>query len=93
MHLFFDLDGTLTDSAPGIVACLNHAMTELSVPCAPEARLRALIGTPLQTIFERLLGSTDERVPGAGGRLLSSPVRQRGHFREQLVPRHSRSAP
>ena len=59
MHLFFDLDGTLTDSAPGIVACLNHALTELGAPCAGETDLRAFIGSPLQMIFERLLDSTD----------------------------------
>jgi phosphoglycolate phosphatase len=62
MHLFFDLDGTLTDSAPGIVSCLNHALTELGVPCAAEHDLRGFIGSPLQNIFERLLQSTDGRL-------------------------------
>ena len=58
-HLFFDLDGTITDSAPGIVACLNHALAEMGQPQATDDRLRGLIGTPLRTIFERLLQSAD----------------------------------
>jgi phosphoglycolate phosphatase len=58
-HLFFDLDGTITDSAPGIVACLNHALAEMGQPHATDHQLRGLIGTPLRAIFERLLHSSD----------------------------------
>lgn len=61
MNLFFDLDGTLTDSAPGIVACINHALVEVGHACAPEDQVRALIGVPLQVIFERLLASPEEQ--------------------------------
>ena len=59
MHLFFDLDGTITDSAPGIITCLNHALAEMGEPPAPPDRLRKLIGTPLRAIFERVLKSAD----------------------------------
>jgi phosphoglycolate phosphatase len=59
MHLFFDLDGTITDSAPGIITCLNHALAEMGEPPAPPDRLRGLIGTPLRAIFERVLKSAD----------------------------------
>ena len=31
MHVFFDLDGTLTDSAPGILRCFAHALERLGV--------------------------------------------------------------
>jgi phosphoglycolate phosphatase len=58
-HLLFDLDGTITDSAPGIVACLNHALAEMGHPHAAADDLRGLIGSPLRTIFEHLLQSTD----------------------------------
>jgi hypothetical protein len=30
MQLLIDLDGTLTDSAPGIVRCIQHAMRGLN---------------------------------------------------------------
>lgn len=55
MHVFFDLDGTLTDSSPGIIRCINHAIEALDGAPVPEARLRPMIGTPLFTIFEILL--------------------------------------
>ncbi len=59
MHLLFDLDGTLTDSAPGIVRCINHALVTLARPSIAEARLRPMIGTPLTAIFETVLDSDD----------------------------------
>jgi phosphoglycolate phosphatase len=60
MLLCFDLDGTLTDSAPGIVASLNYALTELEVTAVPDDQLRALIGSPLRVIFQRLLADADD---------------------------------
>ena len=62
MHLFFDLDGTLTDSSPGIIRCINHALGAMAVPTVPEAHLRPMIGTPLFTIFETLLDTADQAV-------------------------------
>lgn len=60
MLLLFDLDGTLTDSAPGIVRCINHALVALARPPWPEAQLRPMIGTPLTTIFAGVLESGDD---------------------------------
>jgi phosphoglycolate phosphatase len=62
MHLFFDLDGTLTDSAPGIVRCINHALVALARPPWSETRLQPMIGTPLTAIFGVVLGSDDPRL-------------------------------
>ena len=59
MHLFFDLDGTLTDSSPGIVRCINHALVKLGHDAADEARLRGMIGTSLAEIFPQLTGRRD----------------------------------
>ena len=60
MHLFLDLDGTLTDSSPGITRCINHALEELGRPPVAEDQLRGMIGDPLTTIFVALL-SSDKR--------------------------------
>lgn len=60
MHLFFDLDGTLTDSSPGIIRCINYALTELGQPALAETELRGMIGRPLALIFERVLESPDD---------------------------------
>jgi phosphoglycolate phosphatase len=74
MLLLFDLDGTLTDSAPGIVGCINHALVAMARPPWPEVRLQPMIGTPLATIFAVVLESGDEL-------LLDTAVR---HYRQRF---------
>jgi phosphoglycolate phosphatase len=60
LNVFFDLDGTLTDSAVGITRCFAHALERLGqVPPAAED-LRAHIGSSLAGAFGSLLGSSDE---------------------------------
>ncbi len=54
--LFFDLDGTLIDSAVGITRCVAHALAQLDHPVPPDAELRRWIGPPLRTSFAPLLG-------------------------------------
>ncbi len=54
--VFFDLDGTLTDSAPGIYAGAAHAMTRLGYPTSPGELTRAIIGPPLYDCFHTVLG-------------------------------------
>ena len=54
MHptLFFDLDGTLTDSGPGIMNCAQLALEAYGIQ-APREALRAFVGPPLRVIFAR----------------------------------------
>jgi phosphoglycolate phosphatase len=54
--LLLDLDGTLTDSRPGIARCMRHALERLGVPCPPDDVLAAHIGSPLRGAFAALLG-------------------------------------
>lgn len=54
--LFFDLDGTLIDSAVGITRCVAHALTRMGLPIPPEPELRGWIGPSLRTSFAPLLG-------------------------------------
>lgn len=59
-HILFDLDGTLVDSAPGILQSFHVALDSLGLePAVPLAR--GLIGPPLLEIVDRLL-------PKASGR-------------------------
>lgn len=53
--LFFDLDGTLIDSAVGITRCVAHALTQLGHPVPPQEELRRWIGPALRTSFAPLL--------------------------------------
>jgi len=56
-HVLFDLDGTLTDPAPGIVRCLQYALREMGLPEHADTDLTRFIGPPLQESFRKLLGN------------------------------------
>jgi phosphoglycolate phosphatase len=51
--IVFDLDGTLVDSLPDIVASFRHAFAELGLPAPPEAAVRSEVGLPLEAMYER----------------------------------------
>jgi phosphoglycolate phosphatase len=52
--LFFDLDGTLIDSAVGITRCVAYALECMGHPGLPEAQLRGWIGPALRVSFGKL---------------------------------------
>ncbi len=58
--LFFDLDGTLTDSAPGIYNSIRYALGEMKVPVPDEAELKQFIGPPLTHSFAKYCGMNEE---------------------------------
>jgi phosphoglycolate phosphatase len=58
----FDLDGTLTDPRPGIVACIRHAVEGLGRPCPEDDVLATFIGPPLRGTFATLLETSDRMV-------------------------------
>jgi len=66
-NVFFDLDGTLTDSQEGITKCLQYSLEKLGQPCLDVEELKRFIGPPLRSIFEKLLGPGDSLVEKAVG--------------------------
>jgi phosphoglycolate phosphatase len=60
--VIFDLDGTLTDSRPGIVRTTRYALQRLNektgkaAPIPEEAALDFMIGPPLRDTFAKLVG-------------------------------------
>jgi len=46
-NILIDLDGTLTDSAPGIIAALEYAFSKMNAPCPDKKTLFSYIGPPL----------------------------------------------
>ncbi|MFC4224318.1 HAD hydrolase-like protein [Lysinibacter cavernae] len=58
--ILFDLDGTITDSAPGIMARISQALEQVGQPKPSEAELFAMIGPPLRDTFIHTLGMTPE---------------------------------
>ena len=59
MHILFDLDGTLTDSKPGIVACLRYALEQLQIEVDADLDLEPYIGPPLHDTFSNLFPGID----------------------------------
>ena len=59
-NLFFDLDGTLTDSKEGIIKCYYYALDKLDCPAPVELQNGSFIGLPLRVMFKKFLHSDDE---------------------------------
>ena len=59
--VFFDLDGTLTDSAPGILRCVQYALEQCGTPEPDTDKLRPFIGPPLLDSFQQFCGMSPER--------------------------------
>jgi phosphoglycolate phosphatase len=59
-NIFFDLDGTLTDSKEGIIKCIDYALEKLGYPVPEGFNFNDCLGPPLRLSFHRLLNSNDE---------------------------------
>jgi phosphoglycolate phosphatase len=55
-HLYFDLDGTLTDPYVGITKCILYALDELGFPHPDADYLYSCIGPPLWDTFPEMVG-------------------------------------
>lgn len=64
-YLFFDLDGTVTDSYEGISKSILYAFESLKLPRPTKAQLRACVGPPLSESFSRIFGLTGEKSDAA----------------------------
>ena len=79
--VLLDLDGTLVDSASGILGSLQEAFVELDVPLPPGGLPHTLLGPPLYVSLPALVGpdaapallATYRRIYGERG-LLQSPA-------------------
>lgn len=58
--ILFDLDGTLTDPADGIVRCIQYALETLNLSCPSPTELMSYIGPPLRESFTAICNSSDE---------------------------------
>lgn len=59
-YLFFDLDGTITQSDPGIINSVKHALTKMGYEIGCEEKLRTFIGPPLKDSFMKEYGMSEE---------------------------------
>lgn len=82
--LFFDLDGTLTDSEPGIINSVRHALRVFGLDREPET-LRSFIGPPLYTSFREVIGLNDAEAHRAI-QLYRSYFAEKGIYENALYP-------
>jgi phosphoglycolate phosphatase len=54
-NILFDLDGTLTDSRPGILNTIRHALRLVDVEPPRDDEMLWCVGPPLHEVFARLL--------------------------------------
>ena len=60
-YILFDLDGTLTDSGPGIMKSVCYALDALGIEEDSAERLRSFIGPPLYASFMKHYGFDKDR--------------------------------
>lgn len=59
--IFFDLDGTLADTAPDLIAAANKMRTDRGMSAIPEAQLRPLAGHGTRSLVLAALGVRDDQ--------------------------------
>lgn len=64
--LVLDLDGTLVDTAPDLVACLNIVLDEAGVPTVDGAAARAMIGRGARMMIARGFAAHGVQLDDAG---------------------------
>lgn len=64
-YILFDLDGTLTDSGPGIINSVIYALERFNIKVENRDTLRPFIGPPLTDSFQRFMGSSREEAERA----------------------------
>lgn len=74
-YLLFDLDGTLTDSAPGITNCVKYALESFGIQEEDPEKLLRFVGPPLDDSFMRFYGLSEEDATKAIAK-----------FRERYIP-------
>lgn len=84
--LFFDLDGTLTDSRPGILASMRHALTILGREIPADEALSRFIGPPTHEAFRQLLDSDDPELNARSIDIYRQRYSQLGLFESSLYP-------
>ena len=86
MHLFFDLDGTLTNPRRGIVSCFQYALEVMQRPAWNEDALEQFIGPPLPESFGKILETADQALIDEGVRLYRQRFAKEGLFENDVYP-------
>lgn len=84
-HLFFDLDGTLTDPAEGITNSFKHALKSFGIEIPSYETLCSYIGPPLRYTFEHYYGFTGDKI-NEGVKKYREYFAEKGLFENSVYP-------
>ncbi len=83
-NIIFDLDGTLTDSAEGVINSVQYALQKIGIK-ADSADLKAFIGPPLQRTFREKFNFDEDMVREAI-ESFREYYREKGIYENRLYP-------
>lgn len=86
LPILFDLDGTITNPAPGFFVSVRYALEQLDVECPSEDVLRKYIGPPLRDSFGTIINTTDAEVIEKAVDLYRWRLDNGGKFEAELIP-------
>ena len=84
-YILFDLDGTLTESAPGIIGSIKYAYQHYGIENYDEKELKKFVGPPLIESFMRYAGFDREKAKEAV-EIYREYFCERGMFENSVYP-------
>ena len=84
-YLFFDLDGTLTDSKEGIINSVRYAMGKMELPLPAPSVLLNFIGPPLHEAYMEYCGLSREQA-AEGVTLFRERYNVTGYLENEAAP-------
>ena len=82
-YLLFDLDGTITDSMPGITNSVAYALEHMGISVEDKSTLVKFVGPPLRDSFMEYYGFSEEQAQ-EGIRLYREYYAEKGIFENEV---------
>ena len=73
--VLFDLDGTITDSEPGIIACVQHALRQFGIEVIPKSTGEILIDMDDLVFYEVVMEKREDDAYLVTGNQKHYPIR------------------
>ena len=84
-YIFFDLDGTLTDSAEGITNSVEYALNHYGISVQDKSSLNVFVGPPLVDSFMKYYGFDHEKARKSVG-IYREYFETKGMFENAVYP-------
>ena len=84
-YICFDMDGTLSDSGPGITRCADYALRQMGFATAGPDSLRYFVGPPLTESFG-VMNGMDEAQTAQAIRLFRARYAEKGIHEHEAYP-------